>query len=82
MSRKSKPPESEDEIFIRRYVARTFHCEHCGNVLSSYEDENGIQKITCDVCKTRYVRKKIGRRHMRAEIYAPEWASFDIDEAI
>ena len=82
MKRRHDPFESEDGSPVRRYVARVFYCENCGRRVSSYENEDGIQKISCDWCGLRYVRKWKGRRHWSSDMYAPDWATFDIDEAM
>lgn len=82
MKRKQEPFETGDDLPVRRYVARTFYCEGCGHRISSYENEKGVQKVSCDYCGLSYVRKMKGRRHMCSDMYAPDWATFDMDEAI
>ena len=82
MKRKHDPPGSEDDLPVRPYVVRTFYCENCGNKVSSYENEDGVQRVSCDCCGLRYVRKVKGRRHLCSDMYAPDWATFDIDEAM
>ncbi len=57
-----------------RYVLKIFYCEHCGGKIMSYLDDNGVQKVTCERCRLDYVRRKLGRRHMRTDIYIPDFS--------
>ena len=36
-----------------------------------FEDKDGMTKITCEDCGVTMVRKTMGRRHDRIDIYAP-----------
>ena len=82
MKRRRLPSETKDDIPVRRYVARSFYCEGCGRLISSYENDEGVQKVSCDYCGLTYVRKMKGRRHICSDMYAPEWATFDLNDAI
>ena len=43
-----------------------------GNLLLGYQDRNGTVKMTCKSCQAAIVRRMMGRRHHRLDVYAPE----------
>ena len=47
-------------------------CSNCGNHLTGYRNSEGLIKIECDRCHSVSVRRVIGRRHNRVDIYAPK----------
>ncbi len=47
-------------------------CSNCGNRLTGYRNSEGLIKIECGRCHSISVRKSIGRRHNRIDIYAPK----------
>lgn len=46
-------------------------CPNCRHLVNGYEDKNGITRMTCDQCGAVIIRKAMGRRHDRIELYAP-----------
>lgn len=50
----------------------SWHCPHCGNLTQAHMSANGTMKTKCASCCTVLVRRKIGRRHIRLDVYAPK----------
>lgn len=49
-----------------------WHCPNCGELVQGVKNEDGVAKGTCRKCGSCMVRKYMGRRHDRVEIYAPK----------
>ena len=47
------------------------YCPNCNARLTGYRDAEGAIKISCFRCGARIVRRFMGRRHDRFEVYAP-----------
>ncbi len=47
------------------------YCPNCSQAVTGYEGKNGVIKMSCGRCGTALVRKPMGRRHDRIDIYAP-----------
>ncbi len=47
-------------------------CSNCGTRLTGYKNSEGLIKIECGRCHSVSVRRMIGRRHNRIDIYAPK----------
>ena len=50
----------------------SWYCPNCASQLYGYEDASGMTKAECRKCHSISVRKVMGRRHNRIEIYAPK----------
>ncbi len=50
---------------------RRTYCPNCRCLSVGFEDKDGRTKMTCGSCGAIMVRKKMGRRHDRIDIYAP-----------
>ena len=46
-----------------------WHCPHCGNQLIGFRKTEGVIKVECKRCLAVSVRKVMGRRHNRIEVY-------------
>lgn len=51
---------------------RSVCCPNCHEINHGLEDRDGIVRITCKCCKSVMVQKRMGRRHNRIDVYAPE----------
>lgn len=67
---------------IRNWRPFSWHCPNCGEISIGYENAQGTIKVECGQCHAVMVRKVMGRRHDRIDIYAPKdqvnetgWAS-------
>lgn len=47
------------------------HCPNCGAIVTGYRKANGISKMKCTQCGACLALFRIGRRHIRIEMYAP-----------
>lgn len=47
-------------------------CYNCGAAVTGYKDMKGTVKIECKKCHVVMVRKVMGRRHRRIDLYDPE----------
>ena len=47
-------------------------CRNCGQKIMGYRNGNGLLKVECPFCRTRYVSKEKSRRHIEEHIYAPK----------
>lgn len=47
------------------------YCRNCGYKVVGYRNEDGLLKVECPHCHTRYVSKEKSRRHIVEDIYAP-----------
>lgn len=54
------------------------YCPNCSTLVVGYKNELGICRISCPVCEVKIVRKPMGRRHDRIDIYAPEGQTNEI----
>lgn len=50
---------------------KKLYCPNCRHLIIGFEDKDGMTKITCEDCGVTMVRKTMGRRHDRIDIYAP-----------
>ena len=53
------------------WVPIAWHCPHCGNRSQAQKTAGDTIKAECAGCLTVMVRRRIGRRHTRFDIYAP-----------
>lgn len=60
----------------------SWYCPNCGEISIGYQNASGTIKVECSRCHAVMVRKVMGRRHDRVDIYAPKgevnetgWAS-------
>lgn len=53
------------------WQAKRMYCPNCRHLIVGFMDEDGMTKITCVSCGSTMVRKTMGRRHDRIDIYAP-----------
>ncbi len=47
------------------------YCRNCGQKIMGYRNVEGLLKIECPFCHTRYVSQQKSRRHIIEDIYAP-----------
>lgn len=47
------------------------YCRNCGQKIFGYRNADGLLKVECPRCHTRYVSKEKSRRHIIEDIYAP-----------
>ena len=50
----------------------SWHCPNCGCQLTGYKNAAGMIKVECKICHSVSVRKVMGRRHNRIDVYAPQ----------
>ena len=50
----------------------SWHCPNCGGISVGYKNSSGTIKVECSKCHAVMVRKVMGRRHDRIDIYAPK----------
>ena len=50
----------------------SMYCTNCGELLTGYQNSERMTRIECVRCHSVSVRKQIGRRHNRIDIYAPK----------
>ena len=50
----------------------TCYCPNCGSLSQGYQNTLGAVKMICRSCQAVVIRTRIGRRHHRLDIYAPE----------
>lgn len=60
-----------EDIYVEWHAFSMF-CSNCGNHLTGYKNAEGLIKIECGRCHSVSVRKVIGRRHNRIDVYAPQ----------
>ncbi len=53
-------------------LGNQWHCLSCGELVLGTKSDDGVAKGVCGKCGTCMVRKYMGRRHDRVEIYAPK----------
>lgn len=53
------------------WVPIAWHCPHCGSRSQAQKTAGDTIKAECAGCLTVMVRRRIGRRHTRFDIYAP-----------
>ena len=49
----------------------SWHCPNCGEISAGYKNASGTVKVECAKCHAVMVRRIMGRRHDRIDIYAP-----------
>ena len=54
------------------WTATSLYCPNCGKKSGAHISASGIIKSACANCFAVVVRRKIGRRHTRLDIYVPE----------
>ena len=47
------------------------YCRNCGQKIMGYRNSDGVLKVECPFCHTRYVSVEKSRRHIVEDIYAP-----------
>ena len=47
------------------------YCRNCGRKIIGYRNSEGVLKVECPLCHTRYVSVEKSRRHIVEDIYAP-----------
>lgn len=47
-------------------------CHNCHLVQDAWQDEKGMTKYCCPKCGAVSVSKKVSRRHIALDIYAPQ----------
>lgn len=67
-------PWREDGLMQEKEIWRPFswHCPNCGEISVGYKNSSGTIKVECSKCHAVMVRKVMGRRHDRIDIYAPK----------
>ena len=68
MSKKRKIVSPEDIVPISRYIPRSFYCENCALLISSYENDDGIQRVACPRCGAEY-KRTVMRHRIGSNIY-------------
>ena len=48
----------------------TWFCSNCGTKVTAVQNSEGLSKAECQRCHSVTVRRKMGRRHSRIEMYA------------
>ena len=48
------------------------YCRNCGQKIMGYRNDEGVLKVECPFCHTRYVSREKSRRHIVEDIYAPK----------
>lgn len=54
------------------YAREAFVVPTAMKINHGLEDREGIVRVTCKRCKSVMVQKRMGRRHNRIDVYAPE----------
>ncbi len=49
----------------------TWHCPNCGSDSSGWKNTAGVIKAECKRCHAVMIRKAMGRRHARYDVYLP-----------
>lgn len=52
------------------WVPVAWHCPNCGEKTQAYMTIDGKVKAECVRCRMVVVRRKVGRRHTRLDVYA------------
>ena len=55
-----------------RHPVFSWYCPNCGTQLIGFKNAEGMIKVECKRCLAVSVRKVMGRRHNRIDIYAPK----------
>ena len=50
----------------------SWYCPNCGTQLIGFKNAEGMIKVECKRCLAVSVRKVMGRRHNRIDVYAPK----------
>ena len=53
-------------------ISCQWHCPNCGALVQGIKNGDGIAKGECRSCGSSMVRKFMGRRHDRIDVYAPK----------
>ena len=53
-------------------ISCQWHCPNCGALVQGIKNGDGIAKGECRSCGSSMVRKFMGRRHERLDVYAPK----------
>lgn len=53
-------------------ISCQWHCPNCGALVQGIKNGDGIAKGECRSCGSSMVRKFMGRRHDRLDVYAPK----------
>ena len=49
----------------------SMYCPNCGELMTGYQNSEGLIRKECDICHMLSVRKNMGRRHTRIDLYPP-----------
>ena len=65
-------------------ISCQWHCPNCGALVQGIKNGDGVAKGECRSCGSSMVRKFMGRRHDRLDVYAPKgqesvYAYYDAD---
>ena len=58
----------------------SWYCPNCGVLSTGYEDASETVKAECRRCHAVVVRRCMGRRHNRIDIYAPKGEDGSMEE--
>ena len=47
------------------------YCRNCGKKIMGFRNKDGLLKVECPMCHTRYISQQKSRRHIVEDIYAP-----------
>lgn len=50
---------------------KQIYCPNCRHLVNGYESKDGTTRMTCEKCGAVMIRKTMGRRHDRIDLYAP-----------
>lgn len=50
---------------------KQIYCPNCRHLVNGYESKDGTTRMICEKCGSVMIRKTMGRRHDRIELYAP-----------
>ena len=71
-SKKSKSARDMRRSHLALKSNAVMECPNCGEISVGYKNSSGTIKVECSKCHAVMVRKVMGRRHDRIDIYAPK----------
>lgn len=54
------------------WIPVRWYCPHCSHLITGYRNAKGDVKQECGYCGTVMLRRKISRKHISLDIYAPK----------
>ena len=63
-----------------KWQSFSWHCPNCGELTAGYQNASGTIKSECRRCHTVMVRRIMGRRHNRIDVFAPKGEDIGTDE--